>query len=304
MPAASPCARRPGRRRRAAAVGALRARGVEFVEREILHPGRPGRAHPASTSAGSRSNWSIARRSLDDDHAFGMDTITLAGPLEAKLARDPRRRLHPGDAQCRRHRRPSREGWRRRCGGRKESGLRVTGFQVLRDFEGLDGHLHAYKVDVARAMLKMCAELGSGGAARLLVDVGARHRRPRRLARDLRKLAMLAVPFGIRVAYEGLSWGRHVNEFTAAWEVVWRADRPNLGLGLDSFHILARRPRSSAIERHRSARRSSWCSSRTSCGRRRAPSKNAWPRRGRSASSPAKACTASRSVTLVLALDD
>jgi sugar phosphate isomerase/epimerase len=59
------------------------------------------------------------------------------------------------------------------------------------------------------------------------------------IARDLRKLAMLAVPLGIRVAYEGLSWGRTVNEFTTSWDVVARADCPNLGIGLDSFHIFA-----------------------------------------------------------------
>jgi sugar phosphate isomerase/epimerase len=59
------------------------------------------------------------------------------------------------------------------------------------------------------------------------------------LARDLRKLAMLAVPLGIKIAYEGLSWGRTINEFTTAWEVIDRADAPNLGLGIDSFHILA-----------------------------------------------------------------
>jgi sugar phosphate isomerase/epimerase len=50
---------------------------------------------------------------------------------------------------------------------------------------------------------------------------------------------MLAIPFGIRIAYEGLSWGRTVNEFTTAWDVVCRADCPNLGVGMDSFHILA-----------------------------------------------------------------
>jgi sugar phosphate isomerase/epimerase len=59
------------------------------------------------------------------------------------------------------------------------------------------------------------------------------------IARDLRKLAMLALPLGIRIAYEGLSWGRTVNEFTASWDVVCRADCPNLGIGLDSFHIFA-----------------------------------------------------------------
>jgi sugar phosphate isomerase/epimerase len=50
---------------------------------------------------------------------------------------------------------------------------------------------------------------------------------------------MLAVPLGIRVAYEALSWGRYVHEYPRSWELVRAADRANLGLCLDSFHILA-----------------------------------------------------------------
>jgi sugar phosphate isomerase/epimerase len=64
---------------------------------------------------------------------------------------------------------------------------------------------------------------------------------PEALVRDLQKLAMLAVPVGIKVAYEALSWGRSISEFTQAWDLVVRADAPNLGLGLDSFHLLAMR---------------------------------------------------------------
>jgi sugar phosphate isomerase/epimerase len=59
------------------------------------------------------------------------------------------------------------------------------------------------------------------------------------IARDLRKLAMLALPLGIRVAFEGLSWGRHINDSLGAWQAVQAADMPNLGLGLDSFHSFA-----------------------------------------------------------------
>lgn len=33
-------------------------------------------------------------------------------------------------------------------------------FGILRDFEGLDAHLHAYKVDIAKSMIEMCAALG------------------------------------------------------------------------------------------------------------------------------------------------
>jgi sugar phosphate isomerase/epimerase len=169
---------------------------------------------------------------------FGMDTITLAGPLEAKLraikaagfdqlmlsARDIVG--HPGGDDA-------------AIAAVRASGLRVTGFQVLRDFEGLSGHLHAYKIDIAKAMLEMCHSVGSkvllvcsSTSVHATSDVDA-------MVADLRKLAMLAVPLGIRIAFEALSWGRNVNQYQQAWNIVTQADRANLGMGLDSFHILA-----------------------------------------------------------------
>jgi sugar phosphate isomerase/epimerase len=130
-------------------------------------------------------------------------------------------------------------GWKAAAQEVRDSGLRGTGFQVLRDFEGLSGHLHDYKVDIAKTMLEMCAELGCD--VLLACSSTSPHATQDRdhLARDLHKLAMLAVPYGIRIAYEGLSWGRTINEYTTAWDVVCRADAPNLGVCLDSYHILA-----------------------------------------------------------------
>jgi sugar phosphate isomerase/epimerase len=121
----------------------------------------------------------------------------------------------------------------------KASGLRVTGFQVLRDFEGLSGHLHDYKVDIARSMIEMCAALGS--PVLLACSSTSPHASDdlHRIARDLRKLAMMALPFGIKVAFEGLSWGRHINDSVGAWRAVTAADCPNLGIGIDSFHSFA-----------------------------------------------------------------
>ena len=178
---------------------------------------------------------------------FGMDTITLAGPLEAKLdamagagfsqvmlsARDIVG--HPGGVDA-------------AVQAVQASGLRSTGFQVLRDFEGLSGHLHDYKVDIAKSMLQMCQAVNS--TVLLACSSTSRHASDDldAIARDLRKLAMLALPLGIKVAYEGLSWGRTINEFTTAWDVVCRADCPNLGLGIDSFHIFAAKTRLDAIE--------------------------------------------------------
>lgn len=170
--------------------------------------------------------------------AFGMDTVTLAGPLEAKLEAMAAGGFgqvmlkaadlvsHPG-------------GWKAAARAVRASGLRPTGFQVLRDFEGLPHHLHPYKVEVAQAMLEMCAEVGA--PVLLVCSSTSTHAQDDRLrmARDLRKLAMLAVPLGIRIAYEALSWGRYVNDPAAAWDLVCQADCPNLGLGLDSYHWFA-----------------------------------------------------------------
>ena len=171
---------------------------------------------------------------------FGMDTISLAGALPAKLAAV----RNAGFAQIMLSARDvvgHADGLDDAVQAVRESGLRVTGFQVLRDFEGLSGHLHEYKLDVAKSMLEMCHALGAD--VLLACSSTSTHATadPDALARDLRKLAMLALPLGIRVAYEGLSWGRTINEFTTAWDIVCRADAPNLGIGIDSFHILATR---------------------------------------------------------------
>ena len=178
---------------------------------------------------------SIFKGVMDD---FGMDTISLAGPLEAKL----KAIREAGFSQVMLSARDvvgHADGLEAAVKAVKASGLRVTGFQVLRDFEGLSGHLHAYKVDVAKSMLEMCHALG---AKVLLVcsstSVHASEDKAH-LAKDLRKLAMLALPLGIKVAFEGLSWGRTINQYDQAWDIVQRADFPNLGLGLDSFHMLA-----------------------------------------------------------------
>ena len=178
---------------------------------------------------------------------YGMDTITLAGSLEAKLAAMKRAGFsqvmlmardlvtHPGGVPA-------------AVQAVQDSGLRPTGFQVLRDFEGLSGHLHGYKVDIAKSMLEMCAATGS----KVLLACSSTSRHATQdldaIAADLQKLAMLALPLGIKVAYEALSWGRTVNEFPVSWDVVCRADCPNLGIGLDSFHIFAAKSSLDAIE--------------------------------------------------------
>src|SRR4030095_5253696 len=104
----------------------------------------------------------------------------------------------------------------------RASGLRVTGLEALRDFEGLSGQLHAYKVDIAKSLLDVCGELG--GRSLLVEAATPTPSDPDAVAvaRDLRKLALLAIPLGIRIAFKGVPWSRTVRDFRAAGDVGFR----------------------------------------------------------------------------------
>lgn len=121
----------------------------------------------------------------------------------------------------------------------RDSGLRVTGLEALRDFEGLTGKMHEYKVDVAKSMLSLCSEIGgrlllTEASTSVHADVD-----PEKIASDLRKLAFLAIPKGIRIAFKGLSASRTVSNFAVAAEIISLANCPNLGLAIDAFDIIA-----------------------------------------------------------------
>ena len=169
---------------------------------------------------------------------FSLDTITLAGSLESKLdaasgagfsqitlwAKDLVG--HP-------------DGYEAALNEVRLSGLRVNAIQVMRDYEGLSGPLHRYKIETVKTMLRLCESVG---AERLLICSSTSAHASGdidHIAADLRKVAMLATPLGIRVGYEALSWGRHVSDFELSWAIVQRADRANLGVCIDSFHLLA-----------------------------------------------------------------
>jgi sugar phosphate isomerase/epimerase len=169
---------------------------------------------------------------------IGIDTVSLAGSLESRLAAAREAGFsqvmisatdivgHPA-------------GTAAAVRAVRESGLRVTGLEALRDFEGLDGQLHAYKLDVAKSMLEMCSAVGGG---LLLVEASTSTHADGTadaIVRDLRKLAVLAVPLAIRIAFKGLSWSRTVRDFAAAGDLVFRANCPNLGLAIDAFDVLA-----------------------------------------------------------------
>jgi len=119
-------------------------------------------------------------------------------------------------------------------------GMTICAFQPFRDFEGLPEPLRARTFERAKRKFAIMNELGtelmlicSNVSPQALGGID-------RAAADLNELGDLAGRYGVRVGYEALAWGRHVNDYRDAWEIVRRANHPRIGLILDSFHTLAR----------------------------------------------------------------
>lgn len=122
------------------------------------------------------------------------------------------------------------------CG---ELGLSICAYQPFRDFEGMGEPQRSRNFVRAERKFDLMQELGTD---LLLVcsnvspiSLGGIDR----AAADFRELGERARSRGLRVGFEALAWGRHVADYRDAWEIVRRADHPNIGIILDSFHILA-----------------------------------------------------------------
>jgi len=128
-----------------------------------------------------------------------------------------------------------------------ELGLEIVTLQPFRDFEGMQEPQRARIFARAERKFDLMQELGCD---LLLVcsnvspdSLGGIDR----AAADLRELGERAAKRGLRIGFEALAWGRHINDYRDAWEAVRRADHPAIGLVLDTFHTLARKTDLKAI---------------------------------------------------------
>ncbi len=123
----------------------------------------------------------------------------------------------------------------------RDHGLEISLFQPFRDFEGLPEPLRSRAFDRIERKFDLMQELG----AELVLVCSSVHPESLggidRMADDFAELGARAAKRGLRAGLEALAWGKHVSDHRDAWEVVRRADHPNVGLILDSFHTLARK---------------------------------------------------------------
>ena len=118
-------------------------------------------------------------------------------------------------------------------------GLAITIFQPFRDFEAMPDPQRRRNLDRAERKFDVMQALGTDLVLVCSNVQPAAINDPQRAAADLQEMAERAHRRGLRVGYEALAWGRHVNRWRQAWEIVRAADHPALGLIVDSFHTLA-----------------------------------------------------------------
>lgn len=130
-----------------------------------------------------------------------------------------------------------------------DRGLTLELYQPFRDFEAVAPHRFRDNLRRARHKFSVMQRLG---ATQMLVCSNTSEDAvddDELAAQQLSAMADLAAEHGMRIAYEALAWGRHVNDYKHAWRIVEMADHAALGTCLDSFHILSRGDDLTTIER-------------------------------------------------------
>src|SRR3954449_1390337 len=121
----------------------------------------------------------------------------------------------------------------------RDLGLEICAFQPFRDFEGMPEPQRIRNFARAERKFEVMQELQTDLLLICSNVSPASLGGIDRAADDFRELGELAAKRSLRVGYEALAWGRHVNDYRDAWEIVRRADHPAIGIILDSFHALA-----------------------------------------------------------------
>ena len=122
----------------------------------------------------------------------------------------------------------------------RDLGLGIDLFQPLRDVVGVTPALFPDRLRFAEAKFEVMERLG---ASRALMCSAVHPEASADLdvaAEQLATVGKRAADRGFSLAFEALAWGTFVNRAGQAWEVVDRVGMPEVGLAVDTFHLLAR----------------------------------------------------------------
>ncbi|MBY4273685.1 TIM barrel protein [Rhodococcus fascians] len=119
-------------------------------------------------------------------------------------------------------------------------GLTVDLYQPFRDADSDDPDQFARNLVRAERKFDVMEQLGCNLLLVCSSPLAGAVREDDMLIEQMATLAERAHRRGLRLAYEALAWGSHVDTYRHAWDIVRQVDHPALGTCLDSFHILSR----------------------------------------------------------------
>lgn len=127
--------------------------------------------------------------------------------------------------------------------------IAIVSLQSLRDFEAVPKTEKAWSLKRAERFLNLAVRIG---ASMLIVCANTRPdtiNDPDKAADDLATLADMAQSRGLRIGYEALATSAWIRTPADAWQLVEKANRPNLGLVIGAVHCFATDPDLSFLDK-------------------------------------------------------
>jgi sugar phosphate isomerase/epimerase len=118
------------------------------------------------------------------------------------------------------------------------AGLKVSALRGLDDVNGWEGRHREFKFELARTMLELCKSTRAGLLMVKTSQLGAEDAHAAKLLEaDLRRLALLAIPFEVCIAYELAPEAMADSDMARALDILDRVEMPNIGVCLDAARV-------------------------------------------------------------------
>lgn len=119
----------------------------------------------------------------------------------------------------------------------RDTGMKISCFQLLRDYEGAPRSQVANRLGVIEQILDQVQLVGAETLILCSNTAADSSGEMDVVCEDLRRLGDVAQSRGIRIAYEALGWGQWFSDYRKAWHMLEHLNHPNVGIMLDSSHI-------------------------------------------------------------------
>jgi sugar phosphate isomerase/epimerase len=119
----------------------------------------------------------------------------------------------------------------------RDSGLKLSAYQLLRDYEGMPEATRRRKLEIARQQIGQLKLVGGDMLVLGSTMAPADKDDWKGAVAAIRALGDLAKSEGVRIGYEPMCFSEWINDYRLGWKLIRDAGHPNVGMVLDAAHI-------------------------------------------------------------------